>query len=102
MKALRREEQKQGAELMSKIRLQWDQIDERFRAEEEECKRKYETDIESMSRYQKREMEKLELNQNNELRQELKKLKIDQVRLFYFLLFLGSGSGTFLQHNHIE
>ena len=79
MKALRREEQKQGAELMSRIRLQWDQIDERFRAEEEECKRKYETDIENMSRYQKREMEKLELNQNNELKQDLKKLKIDQV-----------------------
>lgn len=78
MKALRREEQKQGAELMSRIRLQWDQIDERFRTEEEECKRKYETDIETMSRMQKREMEKLELNQNNELKQDLRKLKVDQ------------------------
>lgn len=61
---------------MARIRLQWDQIDERFRMEEEECKRKYETAIETMSRQQKREMEKLELHQNNELKQDLKRLKV--------------------------
>ena len=88
MKALRREEQKQGAELMSRIRLQWDQIDERFRTEEEDCKRKYETSIESMSRQQKREMEKLELNQNNELKQDLKRLKV--WKYYYKDLFLKS------------
>lgn len=79
MKALRREEQKQGAELMARIRLQWDQIDEKFRQEEEEIKRKYETEIESMSRQQKRELEKLELSQTNDLKQEMKRLKVDQV-----------------------
>lgn len=78
MKALRREEQKQGAELMARIRLQWDQIDEKFRQEEEEIKRKYETEIESMSRQQKRELEKLELSQTNDLKQEMKRLKVDQ------------------------
>ena len=36
MKAVRREEQKQGAELMNRIRLQWDQLDEKFKHEEEE------------------------------------------------------------------
>ena len=82
MKALRREEQKQGAELMARIRLQWDQIDERFHTEEDECKKKYEADIENMSRHQKREMEKQELNQNNELKQDLKRLKVDQVTYF--------------------
>ena len=35
MKFLRREEQKQGNELMAKIRLQWEQMEEKFRQGEE-------------------------------------------------------------------
>ena len=35
MKILRREEQKQGNELMAKIKLQWDHMEEKFRQEEE-------------------------------------------------------------------
>ncbi|XP_065649178.1 STE20-like serine/threonine-protein kinase isoform X2 [Hydra vulgaris] len=78
MKAIRREEQKQGAELMERIKVQWEHIDEQFRQEEESIHRKYETEIDLMSRQQKRDMEKLELIQSNELKQEVKKLKLDQ------------------------
>jgi len=80
MKALRREEQKQGADLMARIRLQWDQIDVQFTEEEQSIQRKYEAEIDSMSRFQKREMEKLELFQSKELQLDQKKLKTEQER----------------------
>ena len=35
MKILRREEAKQGNEIMGKIKIQWDQMEERFRTEED-------------------------------------------------------------------
>ena len=81
MKAIRREEQKQGADLMARIRAQWDQIDQQFTEEEQNIQRKYEVEIENMSRYQKREMEKLEISQNKELQVEQKKLRSEQVCL---------------------
>ena len=90
MKAIRREEQKQGSELMVRIKIQWEQIDEQFRQEEENIQRKYEAEIDFMCRQQKRDMEKLELTQSNELKQEVKKLKTDQVIvievIFVFLI----------------
>ena len=83
MKAIRREEQKQGTDLMARIRAQWDQIDQQFTEEEQNIQRKYEVEIENMSRYQKREMEKLEISQNKELQVEQKKLRSEQVCLHF-------------------
>lgn len=64
---------------MNRIRLQWEQIDEKFRLEAEDIQKRYEAEIETMTRQEKREMERLEISQNNEMKVEIKKVKVEQV-----------------------
>ena len=80
VKVLQREEQKQGMELMAKIRRQWEAQEQKFEFEAQELERRYEMELDIRSRNQKREIERLEATQNNDLKISAKKIKSDQVR----------------------
>ena len=80
VKVLQREEQKQGMELMAKIRRQWEAQEQKFEIEVMELDRKYEVELDTRSRNQKRDIEKLEATQNADLRNSSKKMKVDQVK----------------------
>ncbi|XP_074614621.1 serine/threonine-protein kinase 10-like [Acropora palmata] len=78
LKILQREEQKQGMLLMAKIRRQWDAQEQRFEQELQDLDKKYEVDLDNLSRNQKKEIEKLEVSQNSDLRTSSRKMKQDQ------------------------
>ncbi|KAK3704747.1 hypothetical protein QZH41_009751, partial [Actinostola sp. cb2023] len=78
LKLLQRQEQKQGMELMSKIRRQWEAQEQRFEQEMQDLDKKVEAELDTLSRNQKREIEKLELTQNADLRASSRKMKQDQ------------------------
>ncbi|XP_029212892.2 STE20-like serine/threonine-protein kinase [Acropora millepora] len=78
LKILQREEQKQGMLLMAKIRRQWDAQEQRFEQELQDLVKKYEVDLDNLSRNQKKEIEKLEVSQNSDLRTSSRKMKQDQ------------------------
>lgn len=78
-KVLHREEQKQGIELMAKIRRQWEAQEQKFEFEVQELERRYEVELDNRSRNQKREIERLEATQNTDLKNSSKKMKADQV-----------------------
>ncbi|EDO48741.1 predicted protein, partial [Nematostella vectensis] len=78
LKVLQRLEQKQGIELMTRIRRQWETQEQRFEQELLELERKYEIELDNLSRNQKRDIEKLELTQNADLRTSSRKMRQDQ------------------------
>lgn len=78
LKILQREEQKQGMLLMAKIRRQWDAQEQRFEQELQDLDKKYDVDLDNLSRNQKKEIEKLEITQNADLRTSSRKMKQDQ------------------------
>eukprot|EP00794_Sanderia_malayensis_P005703 gene5703-6405_t len=82
MKILRREESKQGNDLMAKITAQWTQTEEKFRIEEEELKKSYELKLEVTCRQQKRDMEKFEVQQHQDMKVMEKKLKVEQEKRY--------------------
>ncbi|XP_065071955.1 serine/threonine-protein kinase 10-like [Rhopilema esculentum] len=82
MKILRRDEQKQGHDLMAKIKSEWDLMEEKFRQGEEELKKVYETKLEMTGKLQKRDIEKLEVQQQQELKVLEKKLKVEQEKSY--------------------
>ncbi|XP_046850058.1 serine/threonine-protein kinase 10-like [Xenia sp. Carnegie-2017] len=82
VKLLQREEQKQGNELVARIRKHWETQEQKFEVENADMERKFNVDLEHMARQQKREIEKLEAAQQKDLELAVKKLKINQEKEF--------------------
>lgn len=83
---MQREEARQQQELNSRAEQIREQQERKFTFEKQAVQKTYETEIESISKGQKKKMEETERQQEEEMRNLAKRLRIDQVLKFNILL----------------
>lgn len=80
LKLLQKQEKKQFYELQAKEQIARDQQDKKFEQERLALERTYEADMDVLARQHKQTVEKYEQQQENELRNTSKKIRLEQER----------------------
>ncbi|XP_033881087.3 STE20-like serine/threonine-protein kinase isoform X2 [Acipenser ruthenus] len=78
LRLLQKEEQKAQQQLSNKLQQQREQIFRRFEQEMTSKKRQYDQEIENLEKQQKQTIERLEQDHTNRLRDEAKRIKVEQ------------------------
>ncbi|KAM4726566.1 serine/threonine-protein kinase 10 isoform 2-T3 [Anableps anableps] len=80
LRLLQKEEQRALAVLNSKLESQREQIQKRFDQEINAKKKQFDTDLENLEKHQKQTIEKMETEHSVKLKEETKRIKIEQER----------------------
>lgn len=88
LKLLQKMEKKQFYELQAKEQIAKDQQDKKFEQERMALERTYEADMDVLARQHKQTIEKYEQQQENELRNTSKKIRIEQERELKLVRFI--------------
>lgn len=87
LKMLQKAEQKQFQDLTVKAQTARDQQERRFEQETAALLRGYDTELETLTRSQKQQVERAEQHQDADLRIASKKIRAEQVMLKVFVFF---------------
>ncbi|MED6241345.1 hypothetical protein ATANTOWER_010441, partial [Ataeniobius toweri] len=82
LRLLQKEEQRALALLNTKLESQREQIQKRFDQEINAKKKQFDTDLESLEKHQKQTIEKMETEHSVKLKEETKRIKMEQEREF--------------------